>query len=138
MAPTRLLFVEDEMLLRMAIVPFLEESGYVVSQASNAKQALDLFNATPTDFACAIIDIGLPDMKGDRLCAALRLLSPGLRVILATGYGEAELRKAFAGDDRLRILGKPYFIDDLNGMLKGLGVTGLPAPATLPSQPTAP
>jgi CheY-like chemotaxis protein len=138
MAPIKLLFVEDEMLLRMAIVPSLEESGYVVCQASNAKQALDLFNTAPKDFTCAIIDIGLPDMQGDKLCAALRQLSPGLPVILATGYGEAELRKTFAGDNRLRILGKPYFIDDLCGMLKDLGAAGFPAaPAPLPSRSTA-
>lgn len=126
MAPARVLFIEDEMLLRMAIVPELEDAGYLIEEASNGKQALEIFRARPGDFSCAVVDVGLPDMKGDTLVPAFRALVPGFRFILATGYGGAELQKVFGMDPAVRVMGKPYFAADLTAAFVSLGLMAGP------------
>lgn len=118
----RILFVDDEMLLRMAIVPGLEDAGLIVEEAGNGKRALEIFRAKPAEFSCAVIDVGLPDMKGDGLIAVFRALSPQLGIVLATGYGDAVLVKAFNADRGVRVLAKPYFIEDLMAAIDAVGV----------------
>lgn len=137
----RILFVEDEMLLRMAIVPGLEEAGYLVDQAATGQQALDFLQEFGAGISLAVIDIGLPDMKGDRLAAELWSVLPKLPVVMATGYGEADLRQVFREDSRVGILGKPYFLDDLLEAIRQVEGAGLPAAGDtlrIPTVPAAP
>jgi CheY-like chemotaxis protein len=137
----RILFVEDEMLLRMAVVPGLEEAGYLVDQAATGQQALAFLREHGDAIGLAIIDIGLPDMKGDRLATELWTVLPALPVVLATGYGEADLRAAFGRDSRVEILGKPYFLEDLLGTIRQIAGAGLPAAGDtlrIPSVPAVP
>jgi len=135
---TRILFVEDEMLLRMAIVPDLEDAGYLVDQAATGQQALALAGEHGAAIGLAIIDIGLPDMKGDRLAAELWTTMPTLPIVLATGYGEADLRTAFGQDRRVRILGKPYFLEDLLAEIRLLKGAVQPAAEAMLRMPTVP
>lgn len=129
----RILFVDDEMLLRMAMVPGLEEAGYVVDEAGTGKRALEIFRARSAEFCCAVVDLGLPDMKGDSLVGEFRALSPQLGIVLATGYGDADLVKAFSADAALRVVAKPYFAEDLIaaiamvGSVPPAGDAGMPA-----------
>ncbi|MEK9967712.1 MAG: response regulator [Ferrovibrio sp.] len=122
----RILFIDDEMLLRMALVPGLEEAGYVVDEAGTGKRALEIFRERHLEICCAVIDVGLPDLRGDSMVAEFRALSAQIGVVLATGYGDIELQTAFSADPNVRVLAKPYFIDEL---LKAIGaVESLPAP----------
>lgn len=135
----RILFVDDEMLIRMAMVPGLEEAGYAVDEAGTGKRALEIFRTRPAEFCCAVIDLGLPDMKGDGLVAEFRALSPQLGIVLATGYGNADLVKAFSTDVAVRVVAKPYFTEDLIaaiaivGMVSPAGDAGMPAVTPAPS-----
>lgn len=126
----RILFVDDEMLLRMAMVPGLEEAGYIVDEAGTGKRALEIFRAGHAGISCAVIDIGLPDMKGDSLVGEFRKLSPHLGIVLATGYGDAELVKAFSADPGVRVVAKPYFTEDLLSAIASVGLVIPPAAET--------
>lgn len=130
--PKRILFVDDETLLRMAMVPGLEEAGYAVDEAGTGKRALEIFRARYAEIFCAVIDIGLPDMKGDSLVAEFRALSPQLGIVLATGYGDAELVKAFSGDTAVRVVAKPYFTEDL---MAAIAMVGMMPPASDAERP---
>lgn len=127
----RILFVDDEMLLRMAMVPGLEDAGYAVDEAGTGKRALEMFRTRPAEYFCAVIDLGLPDMKGDSLVAEFRALSPQLGIVLATGYGDADLVKAFSADPGVRVVAKPYFTEDLTAAIALVG--GIPPAAERPA-----
>jgi len=121
----RILFVDDEMLLRMALVPGLEDAGYTVDEAATGKRALDIFRERHLEICCAVVDVGLPDLKGDSLVAEFRAVSAQIGIVLATGYADIELRAAFGTDPNVRVLAKPYFVDEL---LAAIGaVESLPA-----------
>lgn len=137
MATKRILFVDDEALLRMAIVPSLEDAGYTVDEAGSGKKAIELFQANVAEISCAVIDVGLPDLKGDTLVAEFRRQSPGLGIVLATGYGDALLRQTFSDDPRVRIMAKPYFADDLLSALNAVELAVAAVGATPETRSTA-
>jgi CheY-like chemotaxis protein len=128
----RILFVDDEMLLRMAMVPGLQDAGYAVDEAGTGKRALEIFRARHAEIFCAVIDIGLPDMKGDSLVTEFRALSPQLGIVLATGYGDAGLVKIFSADPAVRVVAKPYFTEDLTA---AIAMVGMMPPATETERP---
>jgi CheY-like chemotaxis protein len=117
-ARSRILVVEDEALLRMSLAQDLEALGFDVEEAASAAQALE--NAS--GICAAIIDVGLPGMKGDELAAELRKRNAVLPLIIASGYGEAQIRERLSPDAFTRFLGKPYDGRQLEAALRDLGL----------------
>jgi CheY-like chemotaxis protein len=116
--PSRILVVEDEVLLRMSLVQDLEALGFEVEEAASAKEALE----AATGICAAIVDIGLPGMKGDALAAELRRRNAKLPVIIASGYGEAQTMQQIRSDPLMRFLGKPYSPAQIEAALRDLGL----------------
>jgi PAS domain S-box-containing protein len=119
----RILLVEDEELVRMIAVDHLEEFGFAVETASSATEAMNKLKLLNGNLAAAIIDIGLPDRKGDILVGEVRAIYPSLPILIASGYGEDVLRERFGKDARVGFIGKPYAAGQLEGALASLNVT---------------
>lgn len=102
------LVVEDEILVRMFAVDVLEEAGFEVLQAGSGAEALQLFHARRADLRAVIIDLGLPDQRGDEVAAEIRSQDANLAIVIASGRSERELTEKFAADPALAILPKPY------------------------------
>jgi CheY-like chemotaxis protein len=80
------LVVEDEFLIRMDIVAFLEDEGFKVQEASNADEAIALLAASP-DIKVLFTDIDMPGtMDGLKLAAAVRDRWPPVRIIVTSGH----------------------------------------------------
>ena len=109
--PTALL-VEDEALVAMLAEENLRELGYEPVWVTSAAQALARLAEGPAP-ALAVIDVGLPDRRGDDLALAIRREHPDLGIIVATGHAGAPLDAQFRADPRTVILTKPYFAADL-------------------------
>ena len=62
----RILLVEDEPMIRMTAVEDLEELGFRIETAGSATEAMSKLKLIG-DVEAAIIDLGLPDRKGDVL-----------------------------------------------------------------------
>jgi signal transduction histidine kinase/CheY-like chemotaxis protein len=107
------LIVEDEPLVRMAAIDMIEEAGFTVLQAADAKQALEHLKGKAR-IDVLFTDIGLPGMRGPELAVEAVKLREGLKVVFASGYGEG------AGDMAdAQYLSKPYDQDDLVRTLRG-------------------
>ena len=80
----RLLLVDDDVfivdLFRMA----LENEDYAVETAFTGEQALKAMESTKFDLV--ILDIFLPDIKGDRVVEKIREKNNDVRIILITGH----------------------------------------------------
>jgi PAS domain S-box-containing protein len=118
-APPRVLLVEDEILVQMVVAEQLRELGYKVETAGSATEAMNKAKLL-NDIAVAIVDIGLPDRKGDVLVGELRAVHPKLPIVIATGYDSAELGRRFAADRRVVLIRKPYTQDALKSVLDPL------------------
>jgi CheY-like chemotaxis protein len=115
-AKPKVLLVEDEALVAALAVDALDELGYQTVEAGTSKAALEICaGAAPLIFA--IIDVGLPDGRGDVLAVELRKLRADLPVIIATGYDEAHLDERLRGHHRTAVLNKPYDIAQLQAAI---------------------
>ena len=83
---------------------------------------LERGHKTTGAFAAAIIDLGLPDRPGDLLTKEVRQQWPDMPVVIASGRDRDEVRQAFAGDDKVAAVSKPYDINMLLAALRALGV----------------
>lgn len=109
--PRRVLFVEDEVVLRMSTVDMLERIGCVVAAVGSGEHALEILGKGD-NFDLLLTDLGLPGITGEELAAEVQRRFPNLPVIIASGYGKSD--KQSAG---LRFVGKPYSSIDLQQAL---------------------
>ena len=117
------LLVEDEALVAALAVDTLEELGYRVVEAATAKAAREIA-AGSANLAFAIVDVGLPDGRGDQLAVELRTLRAGLPLIMATGYDEAHLDARVRGYPHTAVLTKPYDIAQLQAAIEAIAPKG--------------
>jgi signal transduction histidine kinase/CheY-like chemotaxis protein len=114
-ASGRVLFVEDDPLVREAVVGGLEDAGFDVVVAASGDQALAMIEKG-LDTEVVFSDIVMPgQVSGIDLAARLRERRPGLPVVLATGY--TDQRAVVPG---VQVLAKPYEIGQLVELLAGL------------------
>lgn len=106
----------------------LEAAGYRVEEAGSAAEGLAKMRAVDGRIDAAVVDIGLPDRKGDALAVEMRALRTDLPIIIASGYDGAETRTRFAGDRLIGFVGKPYESERLIAALGALGVAGVKEP----------
>jgi CheY-like chemotaxis protein len=79
-----ILLVEDEVLVRMSLAEQLRNAGYVVLEASNADEALDLLQGQRV--RVVLSDIRMPGrMDGVELARAIRAQHPEIKIVLASG-----------------------------------------------------
>jgi len=102
------LVVEDEILVRMFAVDVLEDAGFEVVQAGSGVETLTILAERRNDLCAVIIDLGLPDRRGDEIAAEIRAQCPQLPIVIASGRSEHELVEQFASDKAMAILPKPY------------------------------
>ncbi|KTS36994.1 histidine kinase [Methylobacterium indicum] len=86
----------------------LEDFGYTVLVAHDARQALDLLDESDK-VDLLFSDLIMPGgMNGVLLARAARERQPRIRVLLTTGYAEASIERTDAGGSEFEILNKPY------------------------------
>ena len=79
------LIVEDEPLLRMDAVDFIEEAGFEVIEAAHAEEAIAILKARH-DIAVVFTDIEMPgSMDGMKLAHVVRLGWPPILIVVASG-----------------------------------------------------
>jgi two-component system, NtrC family, response regulator AtoC len=81
-----ILVVDDEPLVRQSIQLLLEDDGYIVDEAESGAEALAVFE--PGKFAMVFTDYCMPEMKGDKLAAAIKKRSPKQPVVMITAFPE--------------------------------------------------
>jgi signal transduction histidine kinase/CheY-like chemotaxis protein len=82
----RILVVEDEPLVRRALVEYLAVDGHTVETAADGRSGLARFRVGTFDLV--LTDRALPEMSGDQVAAAVKRLAPEVPVIMVTGFGD--------------------------------------------------
>jgi signal transduction histidine kinase/DNA-binding response OmpR family regulator len=116
--PLRILLVEDVELSRRVLAALLRRDGHTVAEAGDGAQALALSRAGVFDLA--LVDMGLPDMDGALVLAALRQRTTDLPLVAVTASAALETveRARAAGADGVLI--KPVSAADLSGEISRL------------------
>ena len=120
--PGRILLVEDEPLIQMLAAEYLERRGFTVHVAGSAAEAMNTLGLVPGGVDAVLVDLGLPDRRGDELVREMRSLYPSLPVVFATGANPTELQSQFKGEGRTGFVMKPYTEDSLVTALSSVGM----------------
>jgi CheY-like chemotaxis protein len=116
---TRVLVVEDELMIRMLLEDMLDELGYTIAaQAARIDEALDA--AKNAAFDIAILDVNLDGQTIVPVAEALD--ARGMPFVFATGYGDVGLPEAYRNRPMLK---KPFQMDGLGRMLE-IALAGRP------------
>lgn len=126
-SPGRILLVEDEPLIQMLACEYLEEMGFQVDTAGSAAEAMNKLRLVPGGADAIVLDLGLPDRKGDELLREIRALHGSLPILLATGQGAGSLREQFKNEKSIAFVTKPYSAADLQEGLRKLGIHSAPS-----------
>ncbi|MBX3227152.1 MAG: response regulator transcription factor [Labilithrix sp.] len=82
----RVLIVEDDPPLRLAMTKALRAAGYEVTTAKTGDEGLEAALADPPDVV--LLDVMLPGMNGYEVLAELRKQDPELPIVMITAKGE--------------------------------------------------
>ncbi len=120
-----ILVVEDEEEVREVAERILQDFGFQTISAVDGRNALDLMEGGGTVMAAILMDLSMPRMGGQEALRQLRQSWPDLPVIMMSGYTEEAVASQFsdAGPGVTAFLQKPFFAEDLIGVLRRVLVT---------------
>ena len=107
------LLIEDEQTVRKIVGIMLTRMGFTVIEASDGLEAVEVFRRHQDEVRFALCDLTMPRMNGWQTLAALRKVAPGIPVILASGYDEAQVMAGDHAEWPQAFLGKPYRLKGL-------------------------
>ncbi len=102
-----ILLVEDEPFVREATCSILENAGFCVLSATDAFEAMRLYEECNRPIDLIMTDMVLPGKTGQELGCDLRARAPQLKVLVTSGYGNAEYDTEDVVN-RTYFLAKPY------------------------------
>ena len=117
----RILVIDDDNLVRMALREILEAAGHRVEEASNGKVGVDLYRKVPPDLV--ITNIVMPEQDGLETIRQLERIKPGLRLIAISGYDPTEEKGYLALAESygaLRTFTKPFDRAEVLGTVEEL------------------
>ena len=114
-----ILVVEDDMTVRLIISEVLEELGYDVLVASDARPAIPLLQSDRR-IDLMVSDVVLPHIDGRKLAEIARAARPNLKVLFLTGYAEKAAVRGDFLDPGMDMLTKPFALDALGVKVRSM------------------
>lgn len=90
----KILIADDEQLMRQLVIDFLKPEGYKILEASDGKEALDIYDKEHPDLI--LLDVMMPGYDGWTVCREIRREST-VPIMMLTAKGE-EIDQLFAYD----------------------------------------
>ncbi|MGI8889678.1 MAG: response regulator [Chthoniobacterales bacterium] len=114
------MLVEDEEMLRELGIAFLEGDGYRVLTAKDGVEAVEMFEAHFQEIGLVICDLGLPRLGGRDVFLRMKEIKPSVRVIVASGYLEPNLRTEILRAGVIDTVQKPYDFRELMERIRSI------------------
>lgn len=120
------LLVDDEVTIAKLEKEILERLGYKVTMRLNSIDVLEAFKANPGSYDLVISDMNMPNMAGDQLARALKMIRPDIPVIVCSGFSERLNKENAAAAGIDGFLMKPILISELSKTIRNVlcGIKG--------------
>lgn len=124
----KILVVDDESRMRKLVKDFLTREGYMVLEAGDGMEAMDLFYENK-DISLIILDVMMPKMDGWQVCREIRGLPSDVPIIMLTARSEErdELQGFDLGVDEY--ISKPFspkiLVARVGAILRRTGESGI-------------
>ena len=102
------LVIDDEELVRQIAKSALSRYGYTVLAAENGLRGVEVMRQNKDAVSLVLLDMTMPLMSGEETLHQIRTVSPGVPVLLCSGYHEVEFEQRFAGQGSAGFIQKPF------------------------------
>src|SRR5947209_8715741 len=106
--PGRLLVVDDEPALLQLMRRYLSKLGYDVETCADGASACGTYGSGTDGFSLVLLDMSLPDMRGEDVLGRLIEINPAVRVLICSGYPFEVARLAAQEPFQFGFLQKPF------------------------------
>ncbi len=113
-----ILLVEDEALILQVARALLEELGFRIIEASNGREAIELYQKNSSDITLVITDLGMPVMDGYELIREIKKLNPKIPIVVTSGFGDFDINTRVKEDSVAAVISKPYNIRLMQDVLR--------------------
>jgi two-component system, cell cycle sensor histidine kinase and response regulator CckA len=107
------LIIDDDETTRATTARMLESMGFEVRLAADGQVGVEAFRLTPEEFQVVLLDLTMPRMDGADAFTEIRRIRPDCRVLLMSGFNEADAVARFAGKGLAGFVQKPFRLPDL-------------------------
>jgi CheY-like chemotaxis protein len=113
----KILVVDDNDFIRIAVSKMLSRLGYEVSSADSGENGLSIFHKNKFDIVLS--DYEMPGMDGVTFADSVKKRSPRTRVVIMTGAGKESVfsRKSTAVD---KVVSKPFTLAEIDEAIQNL------------------
>jgi DNA-binding NtrC family response regulator len=120
-SPETVLVVDDDAAVRGAVGRILRRHGYTVLEAGDGESAMAAIQVAGGPVPDLVIaDMVMPRMGGEEFVAALRAVSPDIRVLLTSGYSAATFPAQVRTAEGVAFIEKPFNTNSLLEAMRGL------------------
>jgi len=112
-----ILIVDDEAAIGKVAVELLTGIGYTPTYMSSAAEAIEYFKKNHGSVDAVILDIIMPKMNGVDIFRELKRISPGVKVIIASGYSDEKQDALLMEEGVTAFVNKPYMLAELSKAL---------------------
>ena len=116
MKTKKILVIDDESSMRLALSESLESCGYTVETSDSGADGLEKFRET--EFDVVITDMRMPKMGGMAVLQGIKSISAVTPVIVITAYGTVNTAVQAMKEGAADFLMKPFSVDHLEAMVK--------------------
>ncbi len=118
--PRRILYIDDEPLLRELLKQMLQLDGHSVEVSDSGQAGLEAFRSAREQsepFDVVITDLGMPYLDGRQVAAQIKRESPRTPVVILTGWGALMQENGVAAARVDAVLSKPPRFKELREVL---------------------
>ena len=95
--PETILIVDDHETIWDFLITALQKLGYSVLLAENGLDAVELYQANPSEIDLVLLDMIMPKLGGHQTFLRLKAIDPEVKVLLSSGFvSEAEVQDLLA------------------------------------------
>jgi DNA-binding NtrC family response regulator len=109
------LVIDDDELIRAMINSMLTRMGYRVIPAENGTKALEIAEICDTGIDVVLMDLFLPDVRGDKVCPKILARHPHTKIIVMSGYALEDI--TVLDTEVHGFIQKPCTFESLEGVL---------------------
>lgn len=112
----RVLAVDDEQMILLALSAMLEALGHEVQTAAGGWEALRRLELGMVP-DLVILDLNMPEMDGVETLTRIRARMPEMPVMICSGYADDRVAAALGAHAQLRLLHKPFTVAEIRDAL---------------------
>jgi two-component system cell cycle sensor histidine kinase/response regulator CckA len=117
--------VDDEELVLHPCTAMVESLGFAVQTAADGEQAVEVVRRHGPEIRAIILDLTMPKLDGAAALERILRIMPEAKVILSSGYDEAEATRRVAKGGLAGFIRKPFGLEQLRSTLERVLETAL-------------